>query len=178
MAATERLLSEGASYSELNVERIAKAAGISRTAFYFYFADKRDLLTRLAGDVADELYRQAEVFFAGDGPAEEQFREALRNVAALYREHGWLVRAIVEVSTYDEEVAVFWRGLLDRFIEATRRRIESERAKGSTGPDAHATAFALVWMIERSLYQQFVQGDPVDPDELMEAIVRLFSAAL
>ena len=55
LAATEALLAEGSSYAELNVERIATAAGISRTAFYFYFRDKRDLLMRLAGDVTELL---------------------------------------------------------------------------------------------------------------------------
>src|SRR3981081_4687209 len=51
LQATEQLLAGGSSYADLNVERIATAAGISRTVFYFYFRDKRDLLMRLAGDV-------------------------------------------------------------------------------------------------------------------------------
>src|SRR4051794_37712872 len=58
LQATETLLGAGSSYADLNVERIAKAAGISRTAFYFYFADKRDLLMRLATDVTEQLYAQ------------------------------------------------------------------------------------------------------------------------
>src|SRR5437870_620924 len=44
LRATEELLAEGASWADLGVERIATTAGISRTAFYFYFADKRELL--------------------------------------------------------------------------------------------------------------------------------------
>src|SRR3712207_7614489 len=47
LEATEALLAEGASFAELNIERIATRAGISRTAFYFYFRDKRELLVRL-----------------------------------------------------------------------------------------------------------------------------------
>ena len=43
LTATEQLLGEGASYADLNIERIATRAGISRTAFYFYFADKREV---------------------------------------------------------------------------------------------------------------------------------------
>src|SRR4030081_711105 len=56
LEATEALLGEGASYTELNIERIATRAGISRTAFYFYFDDKRELLMRLTEDVAEPLY--------------------------------------------------------------------------------------------------------------------------
>ena len=175
LSATEDLLAEGASYSDLNIERIAKRAGISRTAFYFYFRDKRELLMRLTAEVNELLYQQADIWFSGAGEPEPEMREALTNIAALYAEHGVLLRAIVEVSTYDEEVAQFWRGMLGRFVDASRRRIEAEQAAGRTGPHhPHATAFALVWMTERTLYQQFVQGDPVAPDDLVEVMVRIW----
>src|SRR6185437_8640324 len=112
LRATEELLSEGASYSDLNIERIAKRAGISRTAFYFYFRDKRELLMRLTEDVNELLYQQADIWFSGAGAPEPEIRQALTNIAALYAEHGVLLRAIVEVSTYDDEVAGFWRAML------------------------------------------------------------------
>src|SRR5215210_7214353 len=143
LSATEGLLAEGSSFADLNVERIAKAAGISRTAFYFYFADKRDLLMRLAADVTEQLYAQADIWFSGDGDPEDEIREALTRIAELYAEHGVLIRAIVEVSTYEEDIATFWRGLLDQFIEATARRIEAEQGGATPAPGAHATAFAL-----------------------------------
>lgn len=174
LAATEQLLAEGNAFADLNVERIAKAAGISRTAFYFYFADKRDLLMRLAADVSEQLYRQADVFFSGEGDPGDQVREALTNVSALYQEHGILIRAIVEVSTYEEDIAVFWRGLLDTFVEATQRRIEALRSGPGPYGDARATAFALTWMVERTFYQQLVQRDPVDPATLIDAITHIY----
>jgi TetR/AcrR family transcriptional regulator, ethionamide resistance regulator len=175
LAATESLLAEGASYSDLNIERIATRAGISRTAFYFYFRDKRELLMRLTADVNDLLYEQADIWFSGTGAPEPEMRTALRNIAALYAEHGVLLRAIVEVSAYDEQVAALWRAMLGRFVDASRRRIEAEQAAGRTGSHhPHATAFALVWMTERTLYQQFVQGDPVAPDDLVEVMVRIW----
>ena len=173
LAATEALLAEGSSYAELNVERIATAAGISRTAFYFYFRDKRDLLMRLAGDVTELLYAQADIWFSGDGEdPEREIREALTRIAELYREHGVLIRAIVEVSTYEEDIATFWRGLLNRFVDATARRIEADE---ELAPGAgHATAFALTWMVERTFYQQLVQDAPVADDELIAAIADIY----
>jgi AcrR family transcriptional regulator len=173
LSATEELLASGASYAELNVERIATAAGISRTAFYFYFRDKRDLLMRLAGDVTELLYAQADIWFSGDGDSpEEEIRMALTRIAELYREHGVLIRAIVEVSTYEEDIATFWRGLLQRFVDATARRIEAEGQL----PDGAAvpTAFALTWMVERTYYQQLVQDDPVSMDAMVDAIVGIY----
>src|SRR3954454_11885027 len=162
LRATEHLLADGSSYAELNVERIATAAGISRTAFYFYFRDKRELLKRVNADVHDQLYAEADTWFSGDAaPAETMAR-----IAALYEEHAPLLRAIVEVSTYDEEIARFWRALIGRFIEATEKRV-----------DSRATAFALVWMTERTFYQQLVQDRPLDPGELVSALAGIWERA-
>ena len=172
LGATEQLLGEGATYADLNIERIATRAGISRTAFYFYFADKRELLMRLTEDVTEELYQQADIWYSGSGDPEAEIREALVNIARLYEQHGPLLRAIVEVSTYDDEVAVFWGGLLGRFVEASRERIVAERNAGrSSGCEPASTAFALCWMAERVLYQELVQGAPIPPQDLVEALV-------
>src|SRR5690349_6866540 len=91
---TEQLLADGSSYADLNVERIATAAGNSRTAFYFYFRDKRELLMRLTADVNDQLYAEADTWFTGNASP----HETMSRIAALYEEHAPLLRAIVEVS--------------------------------------------------------------------------------
>jgi AcrR family transcriptional regulator len=175
LAATEALLGEGASYADLNIERIATRAGISRTAFYFYFRDKRELLMRLTEDVNELLYQQADIWFSGAGEPEPEMREALTNIAALYAEHGVLLRAIIEVSTYDDEVAQFWRGMLGRFVDASRRRIETEREAGrSVARHPNATAFALCWMTERTMYQHLVQGEPMAREEMVDALVGIW----
>ena len=175
LAATEELLSEGASYADLNIERIANRAGISRTAFYFYFRDKRDLLTQLTADVAELLYQQAEIWFSGEGDPDAEIREALTNIAALYDEHGVLLRAIVEVATYDEQVAQAWHGLLGRFVDATRTRIEAEQAAGrAVAQHAHATAFALCWMTEHTMYQHSIEGQPFSTADMVDALVGIW----
>jgi AcrR family transcriptional regulator len=175
LSATEQLLAEGATYADLNIERIATRAGISRTAFYFYFADKRELLMRLSEEVTDELYTQADIWYSGSGDPEAEIREAIGNIAQLYEQHGPLLRAIVEVSTYDEEVASAWRSLVGRFITATEARIEAEQAAGkSSGIEPSGTAFALVWMAERVLYEELVQDAPIARAQLVDGLVGIW----
>ena len=175
LEATEELLSEGVSFADLGIEKIATRAGISRTAFYFYFADKRELLMRLTEEVNALLFEQADAWFSSEEDPEGELRAALANIAMLYDEHSVLLRAIVEVSTYDEEVAVFWRATLGRFVDATERRIKQEQADGrSVAADARATAFALTWMTERTLYQELVQDQPVAKDALVDAMTGIW----
>src|SRR4051812_47243165 len=167
LEATERLLEDGRSFAELPIEAIASAAGIKRSGFYFYFRDKRELLMRLTEDVAELLYAEAEVWWSGDGDGRTELREALERVVSHYRSHQVLLRAVVEASAYDEVIAGFWRALIGRFTEASRLRIEAERAAGRVAADLPAaeTAFALTWMTERTCYQWLMAGrDTAEPD--------------
>jgi AcrR family transcriptional regulator len=179
LAATEALLADGAWYADLSVEQIARRAGLSRTAFYFYFRDKRELLMRLTEDVSDLLYAQAETWWSGHGDGPAEVREALEGIIDLYREHGRLLNAVVEASAYDAPTAGFWRAMVGRFVEATRRRIEQEQAAGRIGPlAAEHTAAALCWMTERALYQRIVAGgNPADP-EFADALIGTWVRAL
>jgi AcrR family transcriptional regulator len=180
LLAIEELLGDGATYATLSVERIAKRAGISRTAFYFYFADKRELLMRLASELSDEFYREADAWWSGAGDGAEQVTAAVGKIAALYRAHGPLVCAIVEVAAYDEVVGPFWRALVERFVDASANRIageiEADRADPVLVP--HAMAFSLVWMTERALYQMVAQDDPVGAEELVGALVRIWTSSV
>jgi TetR/AcrR family transcriptional regulator, ethionamide resistance regulator len=179
LEATETLLVGGRSYADLTIEDIAHGAGISRTAFYFYFRDKRELLMRLTEDVAEGLYAEADAWWSGEGDGLAALERALESVIRLYHQHGVLLRAVVEASAYDEVVAEFWRALVGRFVDASRRRIEEEQAAGGmTGVSAEATAFTLSWMTERACYQRIVQGgDPTD-DEFLAALVHIWTATL
>ena len=175
LRATEELLEEGASFAELGIERIATRAGISRTAFYFYFRDKRELLLRLTEEVTRRLYAEGDIWFSGDGAPEDQLARALRNVASLYREHGNVLRAIVDAASADQEVAEFWHRIIERFVGATQRAVEDERRSGRAGVgDPRATAFALCWMTERTFHQQFVLSEPVPQDELVAALTGIW----
>jgi TetR/AcrR family transcriptional regulator, ethionamide resistance regulator len=179
--ATEALLAEGASYSELRVEQISRRAGISRTAFYFHFSDKRALLTRLTGEIAAELYREAEVWWRDDdGDGAGELARALRRVFGIYRDHAALLRAVVEAAAYDPEVALYWRALVGRFVEATRERIEREQAAGAVDPElpAQLIAFGLCWMTERSAYELLMQGGDLNDGALVDALLAIWLGAV
>jgi AcrR family transcriptional regulator len=175
LEATEELLAEGNSYADLGIEKIANRAGISRTAFYFYFADKGELLQRLTEEINALLFEQANVWFSGSGDPQEEMHTAIANIAALYREHAVLMRVIVEVATYEERVATFWRSTLGRFVDATERRILEEQEAGRASPASpRATAFALTWMTERTLYQDLVQDGPIPHEDLVDALTGIW----
>lgn len=178
--ATEALLAEGASYAELSVEQIATRAGISRTAFYFYFRDKRELLMRLTEDVAAQLYGRAEGWWSGDGDGAAELADALASIFAIYRAHAPLLRAVVEAAAYDETTAIAWRALVGRFVTTTRERIEREQAAGIVDASLPAAeiAFGLCWMTERSAYELLVQDGDFTDDGLVQGLLAIWLGAV
>lgn len=174
LQAAEALLREGTSLAELSVARITERAGLTRTAFYFYFRDKRELLERLTEQVAAALYEQAEQWWSGEGTREE-LAEALDAILRLHREHAALLRAVVEASTYDEPTARFWRGLVERFVAGTERRLVAD---GVDPVQARALSVALVWGVERACYQQIVGSTGVSDADLVAALVEIWDGVM
>lgn len=131
LAATERLLQGGATFTELGVQRIAAEAGVARSTFYLCFRDKTDLLIRLTAHMKEELFR-----IGGDwrptgpdgGPAglAAIYVEQLR----YYRERGPLLAAIAEVAAYDAEMREARAREIDRFTRHMTRLIEEEQQAG------------------------------------------------
>lgn len=173
-----RQVAAGASFNELTVDEIARAAGITRSAFYFYFRDKQDLLVATAARAADELYAQADRWWHGDDPPEVRVREALEGVVDAYTRHRDLLRVVTEVAGYDSEIRAFWRALVERFVTATAEHLEREVAAGRMRAlDPDRTAEALVWMAERCCYVYLATGDR-SPTELAGSLTDTWMAAL
>jgi TetR/AcrR family transcriptional regulator, ethionamide resistance regulator len=172
-------LVEETPFKEISVDDLARAVGITRSGFYFYFSDKHDLLLAAASETADALYREADRWWHGSGAPEERLTEALSGIAELYERHAALLRVATEVSTYDEEVGVFWRGIVERFIDATAVHLRAEQAAGRVPPalDPRPTAESLVWMAERCCYV-YLAGRERTASELVRPLGATWAAVL
>ncbi|MBF9134323.1 TetR/AcrR family transcriptional regulator [Plantactinospora sp. S1510] len=128
LAATERLLVEGASFTDLGVQRIAAEAGVARSTFYTHFRDKSELLMRLAGTMRTAGFDIASAWDPATGP--DALAEAFQRVVGIYRRHAAVLAAVNEVAAYDTTVREFWRSGLNRFIEHTERVLTAEQRSG------------------------------------------------
>lgn len=166
-------------FADITIDELARRAGLSRSAFYFYFRDKIEVLGAAATEAGEILYAQADRWWSGAGTPEALARDALGGVAHAYAEHAAVLRATTEVSTYVARVAALWRALIDRFIDATAAHLRAEQARGVASPalDPEATAAALVWMVERCCYV-YIAGGEREVDELIDGIIAIWLAVI
>ena len=179
--ATERLMSEGASFTEISVDRLSTEAGISRASFYIYFEDKGHLLRRLAGQVFGDLATGAERWWSvawRHNPAD--VRAAMAGVIETYRRHQPLLVALNEMAAYDPGTAHAYRELLTAISQRLTRVIEDGQADGTIRRElpAATTASALTWMVERAC-QANLPANPPDYDaELADTLAEIVWGAL
>jgi TetR/AcrR family transcriptional regulator, ethionamide resistance regulator len=154
--ATERLMRDGASFTELSVDRLSTEAGISRASFYIYFEDKGHLLRRMAGQVFADLAHSADRWWSVAGRRDpDDVRAAMAGLIASYRRHQPVLVALNEMAAYDPLVGATYRNLLTAITGRSIRVIEDGQADGSIRRElpAATTASALTWMVERACQQ-------------------------
>jgi AcrR family transcriptional regulator len=150
-------------FREMTVEGVMVRTGLSRPAFYAYFRDRYDLVTRLLEGVGGLLFALDWRWLSGTADegkdrAREVLIEALRAGSRTFVEYGPVLRAISDAAGDDARVEEVYRGgLIERLVAAVATRIARDIEAGVTpdGLDPAQTARALVLMTERYLLDTF-----------------------
>jgi AcrR family transcriptional regulator len=158
--ALEELLGEQP-ISRISVDRIARAAGLTRTAFYFYFTGKEGALRRLVERAVATIWEVPDSWLLGEGDPHEGLERGLAATAEAWSKHGAVFAAVAETAAHDDDLWGFWCEQLDGFIDAVTARVQADRDRGLTreGIDPRSLAEALCWMNERYLYVYLARGD-------------------
>jgi AcrR family transcriptional regulator len=176
VAATGQLIQEGENYAALSVETIAARSGISRTTFYDYFPDKRELLLTMSTDVLEDALGDVDDWRPSGDHEETKAELRLIVVGLVQAYHHPAVRAIVEATFYDEAVRDAWHERMERHIAQTRGLMQLERAAGrfpEHGSTLEARARTLHWACHATIFQEIVLRPTIDRDELVDAMVDL-----
>lgn len=166
MAAARSFLEERP-FREMKVEDVMARTGLSRPAFYAYFKDRYELVTRLLEGIGGLLFAVDRRWLAGENAtveeAREVLRDALRRGLETFERYGPVLQAIADAASQDPGVEeAYRRGLIGRLTDAVAARISRDVAAGFTPGElaAEETARALVLMTERYLLDAF--GEPAD----------------
>ena len=166
-------LREG-SLESINIADISRRAGVTRSAFYFYFENKASAVAALMNEMYDESSAAADQL-RGDGTPAENIEAMVRALFSTWDKHEHLFRASLDARATSTTVRELWDSDRESFVPVVAGMIEAERASGAApaGADAAALASVLLELNDRML-ERLALGGTLDREQLVEAVVAIW----
>jgi AcrR family transcriptional regulator len=179
---TAELLLQERSLTEISVDDLARGAGISRPAFYFYFPSKDAVVLTLIDRLVEEATSAKDQALdqLGEDPA-SRVRESIQIFYEMLGAHRAVIRAVVELSATNDEARVLRSRLTEQWVGNVTERIESDRERGvaKRGLPARDLATALVHMNERVTLAVFAAESPaVAEDRVVDVLCEIWLDAI
>lgn len=159
--------------SELTIERVARAAGVSRSGLYFYFEGKWAIVDQLIERASQEMFERS--LALGEAPDLASYLgEMVSSAAAGWRDHRAIFLAATERSARADDATDRWRSIMGGFADAMARHIDAEPecapAVAALG-GSRAAAEITCWMVERNFFMHYSRPrNDADTDALVAAL--------
>ena len=161
LSAFEELLREQ-TLEEVNVAEISRRAGVTRSAFYFYFESKAMAVMALMQGLYDVAAEVNEILVKAEGEPEARIRSAITMLFDSVDSSPHTYRALLEARAASTTVRQMWDAGRADFAGVIAGMIASERAAGhaSEGPDAESLASVLLDLNDHALERHSVRSGP------------------
>lgn len=162
------------SLDSINIADISRGAGVTRSAFYFYFQNKAVAVAALMEEMYDESFAAADLLL-GDRPPAARIEATIRGLFGSWDRHEHLYRAMLEARATNAAVREMWESDRQSFVPRVAAMIDAERASGQApeGPSAAALASVLLELNDRML-ERLAAGGDLTRDQLVEAVVTVW----
>ncbi|MBD1932065.1 MULTISPECIES: TetR/AcrR family transcriptional regulator [Cyanophyceae] len=166
-------------YAATSMDRVAKAAGVSKPTVYTYFQDKEGLFTALVQRFAQRKFSIIQRFLPSEGDAFVVLRQlltkALNEIICDGEEIALLRLIIGESGRFPELAQIFVRTLVKPGVETLSQYLASSPNLKIADPEATARIFlgALVhfMMVQKMLHGQDIL--PMESDRLIDSLMHL-----
>lgn len=177
LQALDELLHEAPSLDSINVAAVSQRAGVTRSAFYFYFESKAMAVLALLEGMYDGAANETDRLTQADGAPEARFREVITHLFDLVDQRPHAYRVLLEARATSPALRQTWEEGRLGFAHQIAAMITSERASGKAlaGADAEALASVLLDLNDRAI-ERYALGDgpprPAHIDALTSIWVR------
>ena len=161
LRAFEELLREQ-TLDAVNVADISGRAGVTRSAFYFYFESKAVAVLALMQGLYDAAAEANEILVKAEGDPAQRISKAVTLLFDSVDDTPHTYRALLEARASSAGVRQMWDAGRADFAEVIGGMIDTERAAGRAveGPDAAAVASVLLDVNDHALERHSLGTGP------------------
>lgn len=162
LVALDDLLREVDSVESINVADLSRRAGVTRSAFYFYFENKAAAVGALMEVIYDEAAKAGAWLTDVARDPTERISQSISYLFAVTERHGHLYRAVLEARATNTAIRKMWEADRVSFEDYVAGMIEAERAVGRApeGVDASMLASVLLDVNDRNMERRVVGSCP------------------
>lgn len=166
LAALDQLLRDE-DLERINVAEVSRRAGVSRSAFYFYFESKAMAVAALVEGLYDEAMEATAELASAATPA-ERIERTIRGLFDAWERHQHVYLAMLEARATSPAVRALWDHDRESFVGPVAALIRGERAEGRApdGPDPEVLATVLLECNDRALERRALGGPPGREDHI------------
>ncbi|UVE94116.1 TetR/AcrR family transcriptional regulator [Dietzia sp. B32] len=138
---------------DISVADLTVSAGITRSAFYFYFDSKAAAVGVLLAAVQDEAQAAVETIVGGEGDFRPRVARALEKLTDRVLENAHIYRALLTARSKHAQTRALWDEGRRVMAAPVAEFLRAERASGRApnGVDADALAVGLIHINETVL---------------------------
>jgi AcrR family transcriptional regulator len=152
LRALDELLREG-DLDSIAIADISARAGVTRSAFYFYFENKAACVAALGAQMYRKAIAAADHLLDERMPPLQRIRAMTEDMFAAWEGQHHLYRATLEASRTSSALRELWDAYRESFVEPITAMIDRERMAGRApaGPDSATLAAVLLDLSDRTL---------------------------
>ncbi len=156
-------------FDALNIAEVARAAGVGRSAFYFYFENKAVAVAALLEPMHEALLAANTILANTAEPPRSRVRDTLEAVARTAEEHRYLFQAMWEARGANSAVRDMWNEARESFVPTVAAVITAERAAGRAPDGAEPRVLASLLMeLNDRLVERIIVGGSLSRGQLLE----------
>lgn len=162
LTALDELLKDGVSLDDINVAHLSERAGVTRSAFYFYFENKFVAVMALLERMYDDVAIATDKLLDTRVDPTTRIHDVISRLFDSVDHQPYAYRALLEARASSATIREDWARGLAGFSEEIAAMITSERATGAAipGVDADALAAVLLDLNDRAVERYALGGGP------------------
>lgn len=164
---------------EVNVAEISRRAGVTRSAFYFYFENKASAVLALMAELYDDASDATDLLVKAEGDPGPRIRQVITTLFDAVDRTPHAYRALLEARATNAGVREAWDAGLADFAGQIAEMIERERAAGHAVDGAPAAALAAVLLdVNNHAVERHALGSGPARADHIDALTHLWTVGI